>query len=206
MALAENSGKVSVVLASASAARARLLDAAGVPHVAEAAAVDEGEVKAALQAEGADPLQAAETLAELKAQRVAPRHPGALVIGADQILECDGRWFDKPSDRTAAADHLRQLSGRTHRLCTAVCLVRQGTRIWHHRDVAHMTMRVLNDAFIQGYLDAVGAQALTSVGAYQVEGRGAQLFSAIDGDYFAIMGLPLLPLLEMLRRHGAVPS
>ncbi len=206
MGLGETSGGESVVLASASASRARLLSAAGVPHIAMAAAVDEGEVKAALRAEGADPLQAAETLADLKAQRVAPRHAGALVIGADQILECEGQWFDKPVDRRAAADHLRQLSGRTHRLCTAVCLVRQGARIWHHRDVAHMTMRVLNDSFIEAYLDAVGAQALTSVGAYQVEGRGAQLFSAIDGDYFAILGLPLLPLLEILRRQGAIPS
>lgn len=193
-----------LVLASASESRRRLLRSAGVPFRSEAPAVDEDDVKAALRAEGASAIQVAETLAELKARRIAHRHPGALIVGADQMLDCDGRWFDKPADRAAAAEQLRALSGRAHELLTSVCLLRGEERIWHHNECARLVMRPLSDAFIAAYLEAVGQAALNSVGAYQIEGRGAQLFAQIEGDGFAIQGLPLLPLLEMLRQHGVL--
>ena len=195
-----------LILASASASRRRLLENAGLTITAEPAQVDEGEVKRSLAADCASAEQVAETLAELKAQRITRRHPGALVIGADQMLACDGVWYDKPNDLTEAARHLRALSGKTHRLITAACVVRDGTRIWHLGNVAELTMRPLSEAFIGSYLAAVGTAATSSVGAYQLEGRGAQLFSRIDGDYFTILGLPLLPLLGFLRGHGAVPT
>jgi len=193
-----------VVLASASESRRRLLRNAGVPFRAEASAIDEEEIKAALRAEGASAMQVAETLAELKARRIVRCHPGALIVGADQMLDCDGRWFDKPGFRAAAAEQLRALSGRAHELLTSVCLLRDEQRIWHHNARARLVMRPLSDAFIDAYLDAVGEAALHSVGAYQIEGRGAQLFAQIEGDGFAIQGLPLLPLLEMLRQHGVL--
>lgn len=190
-----------VVLASSSPSRRRLLADAGLPAVGEAPQIDETEVKAALSAEGADTEQVAEALAELKAQRVARRHPDALVIGADQMLECEGRWFDKPEDLSQAADSLRALSGRTHRLVSSACVVRDGTCLWHHGDHARLTMRQLSDTFIDDYLAALGERALDSVGAYQLEGLGAQLFTRVEGDYFTILGLPLLPLLGFMRQH-----
>ncbi len=199
-------GTPPVVLASASPSRAALLRQAGVPVVIEPARVDEGEVKTALAAEGADASLAAEALAELKAQRISRRHGSALVIGADQILDCDGVWHDKPEDLDQAARQLRALAGRTHRLVSAVCVVRQGTRIWHRVEEARLTVRPLGDRFIADYLAAVGPAALSSVGAYQLEGLGAQLFARIEGDYFTILGLPLLPLMDVLRNHGVVPT
>lgn len=195
-----------LVLASGSASRRRLLEAAGVPFETVPAAVDEDEVKQAMKAEGADAFEVAEALAELKAQRVSPRFPGALVLGADQMLVCEGAWFDKPADLAGAAEHLRRLSGRPHHLLTVLCLLRDGSRIWHHRDRAELTMRPLGAAAIQSYLAEVGEAALSSVGAYQLEGRGIQLFTSISGDFFGILGLPLLPLLDMLRNHGVIPE
>ncbi len=195
----------SVILASASRSRQRLLADAGVEVVAEPAPVDEAEVKEALRAEGANALQVAETLAELKARHVSRRHPETLVIGADQMLVCEKVWFDKPGDMTQAADHLRQLAGKRHELLTAVSVMRGGEVLWHHNDMARLTMRPFNDVFIKDYLAAVGDLALQSVGAYQLEGRGAQLFQKVEGDFFTILGLPLLPLLDFLRNHEVVP-
>jgi septum formation protein len=199
-------GAPAVVLASASAARARLLAEAGLDVRRQAAAVDEEAMKAALKAEGATPAQVAETLAELKAQRVSPRHPGALVIGADQMLTCNDVWFDKPPDLDHAAAQLRALSGRRHSLWTAVCVVRDGSRLWHHNAAAQLTMRRLSDDFIDAYLAAAGPSVTASVGAYQLEGLGAQLFAEVEGDFFTVLGLPLLPLLDFLRLNKVLPA
>jgi len=190
-----------VVLASASRPRAALLTAAGVAHKVDPAQVDEAMVKQAMAEENAPAAAVAETLAETKARQVSIRHPQALVIGADQILGCDGALFDKPPDLAHARAHLMSLRGRTHQLHAALCVVRDGQRIWHHTDTARLTMRQFTDAFLEHYITAVGADSCTSVGAYQLEGRGAQLFEKIEGDYFAILGLPLLPLLDFLRNH-----
>ena len=134
------------------------------------------------------------------------RYPGILVIGADQMLDCNGVWFDKPGDLDHAAAHLAALRGKEHSLLSAVCVVRDGVRLWHYNDIARLTMRSLTDAFIADYLADVGEDALSSVGAYQLEGRGIQLFARIDGDFFSILGLPLLPLLDFLRNNGVIPE
>jgi septum formation protein len=193
-----------VVLASASRSRIAMLATAGVAVNAHPAGVDEAEVKRALVAEEATPMLVAETLAELKAQQVSTRHPGALVIGADQVLACNEVLFDKPPNRDHARGHLQALRGRSHTLYAGVCVVRDGRYLWHANDSAELTMRDLSDAFIETYLDAIGDDALQSVGAYQLEGRGAQLFTRVSGDFFTILGLPLLPLLGFLRNHGVL--
>lgn len=194
-----------LVLASASASRRRLLAAAGLAFEALPANVDEAEVKLALQAEGAAPIQAAETLAELKATRISARRPGALVVGADQLLACEGRWYDKPVDAAGAIDQLLALAGRTHSLETAACVVENGNRLWHHNAVSRLTMRPFGRDFAERYLAAAGPAALESVGGYQLEGLGVQLFSRVEGDFFEILGLPLLPLLAFLRDRAVVP-
>ncbi len=195
-----------VILASASRTRRLMLEQAGLEIVPEPARVDEEEVKLSLKAAGMKPEEVAEALAELKAARVAARYPGVHVIGADQMLECGGDWFDKPSDRAAAAAQLRRLSGRTHRLISAAVVFHNGVRIWHGTDHATLTMRPLTEDFIERYLDALGDAALESVGGYQLEGLGAQLFTKVTGDFFTILGLPLLPLLGFLRGRGVVPA
>ena len=195
-----------LVLASGSASRRALLAAAGVAFAAEAAAIDEDAVKRALRAEGAPLQRAAATLAELKARRVGARHPEALVLGADSMLECDGRWFDKARDLAEARRHLQALAGRCHRHVTAVVLMRDGALLWQHVEEARLVMRPLSDAFLDDYLATVGTAACASVGCYQLEGRGLQLFERVEGDYHGILGLPLLAVLNQLRRHGALPS
>ena len=200
-------GAPPVVLASASRSRHGLLTQAGVPLAAcEAATVDEEEVKLALRGEGATAAQVAETLAELKATCISRRYPGALVVGADQMLDCEGQWFDKPQDLARAAEQLLALAGKAHRLETAVCVVCDGARLWHHNAVARLTMRPFERGFVESYLETVGEAALSSVGAYQLEGRGVQFFSAVQGDFFTILGLPLLPLLGFLRARGVMPE
>lgn len=195
-----------VILASASRTRAELLLRAGVPVRAAPAAIDETEVKRALKAEGADAAAAAEALAELKARRVSASFPGALVVGADQMLECDGAWFDKPADLEAARATLRALSGGSHSLVVSVVVLRDGARLWHHTDRAELMMRTLSDSFIESYLAAAGDEILNSVGCYRLEGLGAQLFRSIRGDHFTVMGLPLLPLLDFLRGQGVIAT
>jgi septum formation protein len=193
-----------LVLASGSAIRADLLRRAGVDFAVETAAVDEAAIKQSFHAERLPAADCAVALAEAKASRVSRRHPGALVIGADQMLVCDGAWYDKPRDRAAARDELRSLRGKRHELVGAVCVVRDGERLWHVVERSVLTMRRFSDSFLDAYLDAAGNTVLASVGAYQLEGLGVQLFERVEGDFFAILGLPLLPLLAFLRGHGAV--
>ena len=194
------------MLASGSATRLRMLELAGVPVSADPAAVDEEAVREAMHADGASARDAAETLAELKARRVAARHPGALVLGADQMLHCNGHWYEKAADRDQARAQLMELRGRTHELVSAAVAVCDDRRLWHHAGTARLTMRRFSDAFLAHYLDVVGDACLESVGGYQIEGVGIQLFSRIDGDHFTILGLPLLPLLEFLRARGVLVS
>jgi septum formation protein len=197
---------VPVVLASASAARAQLLRAAGVALAIDPAAIDEDEVKASLRQSGADGAAVAERLAELKALRIANRHPAALVIGADQVLQQGAELYDKPPDLAAARRQLLALRGQTHELISAVVIVRDGVRLWHHVGRAKLTMRTFTDQFLEQYLTEAGDEALGSVGAYRLEGRGVQLFQRIEGDYFTILGLPLLPVVDFLREQGVLPS
>lgn len=193
-----------LVLASGSRFRAAMLEAAGVTNIVDPPAVDEESIKRSLKAEGVEAATVAEVLAATKAQQVSRRHPGALVVGADQMLECEGRWFDKPAGWEDARNHLKTLRARAHELVTAVCVVQDGLVLWHHVARAKLTMRPFSDSFIEEYLDRIGEAAFDSVGAYQLEGLGAQLFSRIEGDHFTIIGLPLLPLLDFLRGHGVI--
>ena len=193
-----------LILASASPTRRALLEAAGVPVEIRPAAVDEESIKHAARAEDVAPEQTALLLADIKAKRI--REPDALIIGADQLLVCEGTWFDKPADLAAAEAQLRALRGRTHTLHTAVVCVRDGTRIWQHVATPRLTMRDFSDTFLESYLRAEGEALLGSVGAYRIEGPGIQLFDAIEGEHSAILGLPLLPLLGFLRQHGALIS
>jgi septum formation protein len=195
-----------IVLASASTVRRRLLEEAGLEIEVEPARIDEGEIKAAMRAHNSPGETTAIELAARKAKAVSARHPGALVIGADQILERAGHWFDKPVDREAARQQLKNLSGQYHRLVSAAVAVEDGREVWHFAGIATLHMRALSDEFVETYLDRVGPAAMATVGAYQLEGLGAQLFDRIEGDYFTILGLPLLPLLAFLRRRGVLPS
>jgi septum formation protein len=197
-------GHPPLILASASATRAAMLAAAGVPAEQQPAAVDESAMKEALRGEGATPGDAALALAELKARRIASRAPGRLVLGADQILTCEGRWFDKPRDLAEARGQLAALAGRRHELWTAAIVMRDDARLWHEIAQARLWLRPCSDAFLDAYLAAVGDRALASAGAYQIEGLGAQLFARVEGDHFAILGLPLLGLLECLRVQGVL--
>ncbi|HTY69033.1 MAG TPA: Maf family protein [Alphaproteobacteria bacterium] len=193
-----------LVLASASHTRLALLQNAGLEVVADPADIDEAAVKAEMRRDGAAAEAVAVELATRKAQAVAARHPDRLVIGADQMLDAAGQWIDKPADRAAAASQLAGLAGRAHRLISATVILEAGREIWRIADSATLHMRQLSPTFIEHYLDRMGAAALTSVGGYQLEGLGAQLFTKIEGDYFTILGLPLLPLLAFLRKHGIV--
>lgn len=193
-----------LVLASGSRTRARMLEAAGVPIEIAVAAIDEPELMASLQNSGAAVERAAEVLAEMKAKRVATRFPGRLVLGCDQMLECGGQWLDKARDAGHAREQLKMLRGRPHNLITSAVLVRDEERIWHHTEKAEMRFRAFSDAFLDDYMARAGEEILQSVGGYQLEGLGAQLFERIQGDFFTILGLPLLPVLAILRQHQVV--
>lgn len=195
-----------LVLASRSAARAALLHNAGVNFHIAAADIDENAIRRSVRAESGDAAAAAALLADSKAIEVSRHHGDALVIGADQILDCDGVWFDKPVDLQRARDDLLALRGRTHQQLSAVSVVRNGVPLWRYVETANLTMRDFSDDFLDDHLAAVGDAVLASAGAYQLEGPGVQLFSLIEGDYFAILGLPLLPLLDFLRQQGLVES
>lgn len=201
--LAGTGGKP-VVLASGSRTRAEMLRSAGLTVDIQKPAVDESEFKRSLRAEGASAAEVATFLAEMKANTVSRAVPDALVIGADQMLDIEGEWLDKPENRAGAAAHLRRLSGKRHSLISAVVVSAGGTRIWHNIATASMLMRPLSDEFIEAYLEAVGEQVFETVGAYHLESVGAQLFTAVEGDFFTVLGLPLLPLLDFMRTHSAL--
>lgn len=192
-----------LILASASAARAMVLTQAGLAFTVLRPSVDEEALKLSLRAEGFAPRDQADALAEAKALSVSRRTPG-FVIGADQMLALGDDVFDKPPNRAAAASHLRMLRGKAHTLLSAIVIAKEGAVIWRHMETPKLTMRSFSDAFLEAYLDAIGESACASVGAYQIEGLGAQLFARIEGDYFSILGLPLLPLLTFLRDHEVV--
>ena len=194
-----------VILASGSASRRALLAAAGVEAEAVSPGVDEEVAKTAMRADGLSVADQAMALAELKAVKVSSRRSG-LVIGADQMLNLDGRAFDKPEGRAGAQAHLQALSGKTHTLETAIVIAEDGVSVWRHLARPRLSMRPLSDAFIDAYLDAVDDAVLGTVGAYQLESLGAQLFTSIEGDYFSILGLPLTPLLDYLRTRKVLLS
>lgn len=196
---------MSLVLASASASRRRMLEAAGLSFETQSPHADEEAAKASLRAAGLSPRDQADALAELKALSVSRRRPG-FVIGADQMLAIEGEVLDKPKDMAEARTHLLRMRGKTHELLSAAVVAREGVIIWRHIDTPRLKMRAFSDAFLDEYLAAVGPGALASVGAYQLEGLGAQLFERIEGDFFSVLGLPLLPLLAFLREHKVVTS
>ena len=194
-----------VTLASKSAARAQLLAGAGVAFETVGSGVDEDAAKARLLAEDAGPRDIAQALAETKALVVSTRRPG-LVIGADQTLDLDGSLYDKVSTLAEARHRLERLRGRLHQLHSGVAVARNGEVIWRETHSASLAMRPFSDVFLDGYLARNGQAALSSVGCYQLEGEGLQLFERVDGDYFTILGLPMLGLLALLRREGVLAA
>jgi len=195
---------VKVVLASTSGPRRALLSAAGVAHEAVSPGVDEDSAKAALLADNASPREVADALAELKAVRISAKRPGALVIGADQTLDFKGALFDKARSMAEARERLQMMRGETHQLHSAVVVALDGAPIWREVPSARLTMRPFTDEFLDAWLERQGEALLSSVGCYKLEDEGVQLFSRIEGDYFTILGLPMLGLLDLLRRHGAL--
>ena len=192
-----------IILASGSASRKALLAGAGVEAETVKPLVDEESAKAAMRAEGVSIRDQAMALAELKALKVSNQKPG-LVIGGDQMLALGERAFDKPADLASARRHLEALSGQSHRLETAIVIAQDGAIVWKHLARPKLTMRALSEDFISSYLERTGEDVLSTVGGYKLEGLGSQLFTAIEGDYFSILGLPLLPLLDYLRTRGVL--
>ena len=189
---------VNIILASGSASRRSLLAGAGVQAQSIKPNVDEDAAKRGMRSEGLSVSNQAMRLAEMKAVKVSSQVEG-LVIGGDQMLNLEGEAFDKPINLDGAAKHLKKLSGKTHTLETAIVIAENGEPIWRHMARPHLTVRTLSDGFIRSYIQSCGPPLLTTVGAYQLEGLGAQRFSKIEGDYFSVLGLPLLPLLDYLR-------
>jgi len=191
-----------LVLASGSASRTQMLQAAGVAHLVHPARVDEQAIRVAMQAEGAPPRDIADMLAQAKAQAVSRRFPDDLVLGADQILVCEGQIHAKPGSTAALRDQLVALRGRAHQLLSAAVICHQGAPVWRHVGVVRMTMRDFSDAFLDSYIAQCGDDLFATVGGYKLEKHGAQLFTSVQGDYFNVMGLPLLEVLGFLRIRG----
>ncbi|HWE45647.1 MAG TPA: Maf family protein [Caulobacteraceae bacterium] len=194
-----------LVLASKSAARATLLKNAGVTFISVGAGVDEDIIKSAMLRRNSSPAEIARTLAEEKAKTASLKHDG-LVIGADQTLDLDGALIDKVDSLGEARTRLTRLRGRAHRLHSAVAVARAGELVFTEADSATLFAREFTDAWLDGYLDRNGVEILGSVGCYMLEGEGAQIFDRVEGDYFTILGLPLLPLLRFLRAEGALAA
>lgn len=198
---------MSFVLASMSATRRAMLDAAGIPHDAIPSGLDEEAAKAALASEKLKPRDLADALAEMKAMRAATRVGGAMVLGGDSVVAlADGTVLDKPVDRADAAAHLRVLSGGRHDLFSAAVFVDGGRPVWRHIGHAKLTVRPLSDAFIERYLDAEWPAIASCVGCFRIEGPGVQLFDRIDGDHWTILGMPLLEIARYLRQRGMLPA
>jgi len=179
-----------------------MLEAAGIPLEVKPVDLDERKLEGEFKPVTA--RAAAALLAQAKARNASKRLPERTVLGADQTLSLGTERFSKPANRAAAREQMRALSGKTHELHSAAALAEGGAIVFEHADTARLTMRELSDRFIESYLDAAGDRAMTSVGAYQIEGLGAQLFERIEGDYFTILGLPLLPLLHYFQRSGLI--
>jgi septum formation protein len=191
-----------LILASQSGSRRAMLEAAGVPFMALPAAVDERTIEAGL--EGEEPAEVARVLARAKALAVSEMHPGRWVLGSDSLVVCDGRRFDKPASRDAAAEHLRFFSGRTIELHSAFALARDGQVMADRADSAELLVRTLSEPFIADYLEYEWPAVAGCVGVFRIEGRGVQLFDRIEGDHFTILGMPLFPVLAALRQFGAI--
>lgn len=198
--------EIKLVLASKSPYRAQLLKNVGLDVESFPSDVDERTVEAPLLAADLEPGDVAEILAQAKATNISEKHPDAYVIGCDQTLSLEGELLHKPADMEEARHRLLQMSGKTHQLNSAIVLIRNGEVLWSHVEIAKMKMRKLDPGFIGRHLAEVGEIALTSVGAYQIEAEGLQLFEEISGDYFTIMGLPLLPLLSELRERNLMDA
>ena len=197
---------VPIVLASGSAIRAEMLRKAGIDVIVSPARIDEDSVTAALVAEGASPRDLADTLAELKAARAAGRHPAALVLGCDQVLALGRETFSKAANPEDLADQLGRLSGQTHQLLSAAVLYENGTPVWRHVGVARMQMRDLSAGFIDDYVARNWDEVHHAVGGYMLEAEGVRLFTRVDGDYFTVLGLPLIELLNYLTLRGSLPT
>ena len=196
--------KVPVVLASASATRAAILKGAGVGFSIHAAQIDEDSVKHSMHSANRSALDTAQALSDLKSSQVSLGYPEALVIGGDQMLVCGDTWLDKPSNLALAREQLCLLRGRDHELLTAVSVARGGTVIWRFSVISELVMRRFSDEFLDRYVESEKEQVCNAVGGYRLEGLGVQLFSRINGEYYDILGMPLMALLSFLREHGAV--
>lgn len=192
----------SIILASASASRQKMLKDAGLQFLAIPAIVDEDSLKSAAISEGMSAPDAATLIAEMKARQISAQHPEAYVLGSDQLLTCGDDWFSKPTNGDEAKDTLRALSGKTHKLVTAGVIYRDGQRIWQHVEAPEVSIRQLSEDDIESYLDAMGDDAYATPGVYMMEGYGAQIISNISGCPYSVLGLPFLHVLSFLRGHG----
>ncbi|MDC0737742.1 Maf family nucleotide pyrophosphatase [Cognatishimia sp. SS12] len=193
-----------IILASGSKIRAEMLQNAGVSFDVITRPVDEAAIKESLEAEGTAPRDIADSLAEAKAQRVSARHPEALVIGCDQVLDFEKRMFSKPRDQAEAKAQLQELRGKRHALLSAAVIYEGGKPIWRHVGVVRLLMRDFSDAFLQGYIDRNWDEIQHTVGGYQLEAEGVRLFTRVDGDYFTVLGMPLLEILAFLTLRGTL--